>query len=257
MKTLFFFFALLPFTLIAAELRTLSTDRPNKTESPISLDQGHFMVESDLVNFTENRDPYSSTLNVLKNNYKYGLTHDSDLQIISPSWVKETTTGPDGEEKEGYGDTIVRFKKNLFGNDGGDAAFALLPFVKVPTAGADLGNRRVEGGIALPLSVSLPRGFSLGAQMQFEHLRRSDDRGAQTDYVMSLTLERNLTDELKGFVEFWNRSSDNSADGANSTLDVGVLYLVSPNIQLDAGAFFGLTDAADDVTTFLGLSIRI
>ena len=39
-----------------AELRELSTDRPDQTESAHTVDAGHWQIESDLVNYTSDRD---------------------------------------------------------------------------------------------------------------------------------------------------------------------------------------------------------
>ena len=45
--------------------------------------------------------------------------------------------------------------------------------------------------------------------------------------------------------------------GVTATIDAGVTYLVTENIQLDAGCNFGVTPAADAVNPFIGLSIRL
>lgn len=41
-----------------------------------------------------------------------------------------------------------------------------------------------------------------------------------------------------------------------ATFDFGFTYEVSRHIQLDAGMNVGLTDAADDLNPFIGLSLR-
>ena len=38
-----------------AQLRELNTDRPDLTESPYTVDAGHFQIEMDLVTFTDDR----------------------------------------------------------------------------------------------------------------------------------------------------------------------------------------------------------
>src|SRR5438552_1934758 len=40
----------------AGSLREMTTDRPDKTESPYTLDAGHFQFEMDLVNYTHDHD---------------------------------------------------------------------------------------------------------------------------------------------------------------------------------------------------------
>jgi hypothetical protein len=46
------------------------------------------------------------------------------------------------------GDLFLRTKVNLWGNDRGKGAFALIPFVKAPTTPQGIGNGATEGGLA-------------------------------------------------------------------------------------------------------------
>ena len=64
--------------------------------------------------------------------------------------------------QSGIGDFTTRLKINLWGDDGGKTAFALLPFIKFPTSTDNLGNNAVEGGVIFPLAVKLPDDFDLG-----------------------------------------------------------------------------------------------
>ena len=41
-----------------------------------------------------------------------------------------------------------------------------------------------------------------------------------------------------------------------ATFDFGFTYAITRDIQLDAGMNIGLTDAADDLNPFIGLSMR-
>jgi long-subunit fatty acid transport protein len=40
------------------------------------------------------------------------------------------------------------------------------------------------------------------------------------------------------------------------TVDAGLTYRLTGNLQFDAGVNLGVTDAADDINTFLGLAWR-
>ncbi len=58
--------------------------------------------------------------------------------------------------------SIVRLKHNIWGNDGGTTAFAVMPFIKLPTNTlADL-NDDVEGGVIVPLAIDIGHGMGLG-----------------------------------------------------------------------------------------------
>src|SRR6185436_4545853 len=114
-------------------MRELSTDRPDKTESPYTIDPGHMQVEMDLVSYSYDRNNPEhearrvQTLNFLNTNFKIGLLNNLDVQIVSENflWVREEDLRADvADETSGTGDTTLRLKWNLWGNDGGKSAFA-------------------------------------------------------------------------------------------------------------------------------------
>src|SRR5688572_26356852 len=109
-------------------MREMSTDRPDTTESAYTVDAGHFQIEMDLASFTRDRhtperDGGSESWSFLNTNFKLGLTNNIDLQIVAPIYT-HVRRGP-----EGFGDLTLRMKWNLWGNDGGPTALALMPFV--------------------------------------------------------------------------------------------------------------------------------
>src|SRR5215218_10376638 len=67
-----------------ASMRELSTDRPDTTESPYTVDAGHFQFELSLVDFTRDDDGgvKSETLTALPANLKVGLLNNVDLQFV-------------------------------------------------------------------------------------------------------------------------------------------------------------------------------
>lgn len=76
-------------------LRELSTDRPDKTESPSSVDAGHVQVDLDMVSWTRDRRTPDGS-HVVEDglaygvvNLKLGLTSFADLQLVFPSYTYE------------------------------------------------------------------------------------------------------------------------------------------------------------------------
>src|SRR4051794_2985518 len=59
-------------------MRELSADRPDKTESPYTVDAGHFQLETDLANYTHdhqtsgNEDVRLDAFQFANNNFKIG-----------------------------------------------------------------------------------------------------------------------------------------------------------------------------------------
>ena len=134
-----------------ALLRDFSTDRPGKTQSPVTLDAGHYQIESDLYNYTYDAYSPDGTTTRLSTygvpNLKIGLLDAVEFDAILPLYngysERDRTTGSE-TRIHGLGDLQLGGKVNIFGNAGGDSSFGLLGFVKIPTAARGLGNNMVE-----------------------------------------------------------------------------------------------------------------
>ena len=243
-------------------LRELSTDRPDKTESPYTVDAGHYQVESDLVTYARDRADGVTTerLSLAATNLKVGLLDDVDLQVVVEPYVGVRSRGEaDGtsDTKTGIGDTTVRLKVNWWGNDGGDTAFATMPFVKLPTNQDDLGNDDVEGGLIMPLALSLPRGWSLGTMLEVDVDRDADDQGYHAVVIVSVTAGHAIVGDLSGYAELLSESSLESGVGWVGYGDVGLTYRLGSDVQLDAGVNVGLNSDAEDINPFIGFSARL
>jgi hypothetical protein len=244
-----------------ALLRELSPDRPDKTESPYTLDAGHFMLEMDFANYTYNQSDGTTTKawNVAPFNLKAGLCNHVDLQLVFGNYLNVRTENRASDTtttQSGVGDLTTRLKINLWGDDGGQTAFALLPFVKFPTSTDNLGNNAVEGGVIFPLAVKLPGDFDLGLETAFSCLRDDRDSNCHADFINSITLDHAIIGKLSGYLEFFSDISAESHSSWVGTVDTGLEFLVTENVQLDCGCNFGVTRAADDFNPFTGITIR-
>jgi hypothetical protein len=234
-------------------LRELTTDRPDATESPFTVDAGHVQLEMDVASYTRNRlDGVRTTEWALAPaNLRYGLTPQLEAGIFVVPHLR-VTEQPRGEPKtrlRGVGDTTVRMKWNFFGNDGGPTAFGLMADVKLPTAADGLGNDHTEGALTFPVACELAGGWS-GAAMtgvEFAHT----DRGRRAIWVNTVTCAREFSETLGGFVELTSAAGDGSHV---TTLNCGLTRPISPGFQLDCGVYIGLSRTAPDLTVFAGLA---
>ena len=244
-----------------ALLRELSPDRPDKTESPYTVDASHYQLEMDFANYTYNKSDgiTAKVWNVAPFNLKAGLLNNVDLQIVFDNYlnVRTESSAPGGTTTQsGIGDVAARLKINLWGDDGGETAFALLPYVSFPTATGGLGDHAVEGGVIFPLAVKLPHDFDLGLETAFSCLRDDNDSNYHADFINSITLGHNLGGKLDGYLEFFSDISSESHSGWVGTVDTGLEYPMTENIQLDCGCNFGVTRAADEFNPFAGITVR-
>src|SRR5436190_3400249 len=238
--------------------RPYNTDRPSKTDSPFTIDAGVFQIESDVANWTLDYEKgvRTRTWIVGNTNFKLGLTNWMDLQIFPQFYVNKRTSGPDfGKqlEQNGFGDTTVRVKINLVGDDRGKLVIGLVSSVKLPTNTGHTGNHVWEPGFGLPVNYSLPWGFTLFAQTRIDILDKSRSSNMQVQWQNPIGLSHTIVGNLSGYVEFYDAVSPGPWVGP---LDTGLIYQVTPNFSVDVNSFFGLTRSAPDYNVFTGFGCR-
>lgn len=241
------------------KMRELSTDRPDKTESPYSVDAGHFQYEGDLVILNDNLSTTDRTKEFIFNNMnlKIGLTNNTDLQFVIPTYTISNTEGnKKSSSNEFGGDLVTRLKINLFGNDEGAVAAAIMPYVKIPL-NKNIPDNSFEGGFTIPFSVELPLGFGLGFMAQYDYVKNEQDKNYHSEFVTTFAIGHDVTDTLGAYIEIFSQSSTEKGSEWNATLDGGITYAINEDIQLDCGINWGLTESSDRFNPFLGLSFRI
>ena len=193
-------------------MRELSTDRPDKTESPYTVDAGHFQWEMDFAVFTLEREDgvRSRTWNIAPANLKVGLTNNADLQLFFDSYIHERVEDQVAglaETTVGVGNLTTRLKINLWGDDGGPTAFAVMPFVTVPTNSGGLGTGAVEGGVIFPIAVELPGGWVWERKRKLISGAMNANRGYHPEFINSVTFSHDIVGRLGGYLEFFSNVS--------------------------------------------------
>ena len=243
-------------------LRTFSPDRPTKSNGPLTVDAGRFQYETDLVNYLHSNAGGISTRAyvALDPTLKLGLTRRVDLELqfngYTNTQVLDPSAGSTASRADGAGDLLVRGKANLFGDDGGAAAMALIPYVKFPTAARTLGNNQVEGGLIAPISLTLPAGFALVVMPEIDLLKNSNDSGKHVNVTGVVNLGYSIGKRLTVFGELYSAVGTDAHTPPVYTADTAVAYLLTDSIQLDAGANFGLNRNAPNLQLYTGLSQR-
>lgn len=246
------------------QMRELSTDRPDQTESPYTVDAGHIQIELDVVNYTYDRDKSgggdvrTKVLSLAPLNLKLGLTSRVDLQLMIDPYVsvkvEDRGAGITGKTS-GFGDITTRLKINFWGNDSGKTAFAMMPFVKWPLSASNIRNGETEGGVIFILGYELPAGWGSAVMTEVDFV--SDGTGGyDTEWVNSITFSHGLTEKLGGYIELFTVTSGAAGFKWQGQLDIGFTYAVSANTQLDFGCNFGVTKSAPDYQPFVGISRR-
>jgi len=239
----------------AAAETPICTDRPAKANAVCTVAAGKFQLETSAAGWsrTEVGGTTTKALTVGSSVFKYGLSDRSDLQVgITP--LVRVKSG--GASQSGFGDVTVRYKHRLTG-DTAPVQVALIPFVKLPTAKRGIGNRKLEGGLAVPVSFALGGGVTATFGPEVDVLADGDGHGRHAALVNLVNLSGTVAPRLTLAGELWsNFNFDPAGTVKQASADVAAAYAVSGDMQLDAGANFGLTRDTADVELYAGVSVR-
>lgn len=245
-------------------LRSFQTDRPTKSNVPYTVDAGRIQYETDLVNYT-----LSNYNNVKTTSYeafdpvwKIGLTQFADFEIQFNGYqnvsIRDASTGNILAHGSGFGDVYFRTKINLMGNDGGKFALAVIPYFKVPTEPPVLSNGVIEGGLIAPLRIAINDDYGVILMTEFNALKNALSNQRHADFANLINFNGPVPGikDLTFYLEFYSDVGTDRYTPAIYTFDTALSYNITPTLQIDIGANFGLNNAAPKIQIYAGISQR-
>jgi hypothetical protein len=238
----------------------ICADRPSKANGTCTVPQGRVQLETGLVDWTrDSSGGVRSDLVLWGGSFvKYGLGRNSDIELgFTPFETFSVRSDRERARTSGFGDVVVRWKQRLT-DDGSPLQAAVIPFIKLPTASRDLGNRKVEGGIVVPLTYAL-QGTAVTVTLDPELDLRADPdgRGYHAAMAQLVNFGFAVTSRLTLSTELWaGWDWDSHETSKQASADASAAYLVTNDLQLDAGANFGLNRQTPDIELYAGVSKR-
>jgi hypothetical protein len=238
--------------------KEMETDRPNVTETPHTVDAGHFQYEADLFKhsreLTEETKQHTSSFN--RANLKFGLLANTALQVMVESYTKERSQELSSGEKEtrsGFGDITLRIKQNIYGNYKGNFSIALMPYVKFPTNKYS-DKQKYEEGLIVPMLLNFAKDWKIGMQLEGDYLNDDDAPARHTEMLHSVTISHVFFDKLEVFGESYYTYNFKQHQIQNF-LDAAIEYELFHDVKIDAGVNYGLQKKAHK-DYFVGLAFR-
>jgi hypothetical protein len=234
----------------ADETREFLPDRPYVTDSPYTVDAGHWLLEMGLFEYT--RDRWGNRLDQFAfgdTNIRLGVTNYADVEIMFTAFTYKNTGGQ--LKQSGFSDTTLASKINILGDDSGPVAIAFFPGVTFPSGSAGIGGGGFAGSGAVLAEFALPAGFNLRTESGIQTQHQSSG-GSLFEYFSRASLGHAITKTLTTYIEFTTEipTTDGSWQG---TFDTGLIYQPpNQNWQLDAGVNIGVTKAANGLFPFVG-----
>ena len=245
--------------LAAAAAAPICTDRPAKANATCTVPAGKVQLETSLAGWSLAKAGGVRTelVSLGSTVVKLGVMERSDLQVAVTPYARLTVKDAGVRSRvSGFGDVVVRYKHRLTGDES-KVQVAAIPFVKVPTAKTGLGNDKVEGGLAVPVTFALGGPVTMTLGPEVDVLADSDGHGRHVAVVNLVNVAGPIAPRLTLAGELWtNFNFDPAGTIKQASADAALAYAVSDDLQFDAGVNIGLTKDTPDAEVYVGTSIR-
>lgn len=240
-------------------MRDMHTDRPDITESPYTVDAGHFQFEYDLFNIY--RHPLGKSRSetdflFLNGIAKVGLNNRVDFEVLFSAYqwhFPDFRSEKDNTTRRGIGDIGFRTKFNLIGNDVEDFGLAIMPSVLLPLNNPASENFYIPG-ISLIWAKTLPFNMEIGGQL--EYFRLIDPATTEkniNEYWFTLEVGKDLGEQWGLFVEYVGILESEFNHSGN--LNAGIIRKIHRNFHWDMAFNYGLNKNSHSCV-FTGFSFR-
>lgn len=251
----------------AKDAPRLVTDRPTRTASASIVRAGRLQIEAGAALVRSTVDafvPGTGAVRVDLNDFSVGSTllRIGVLERLEArlGFSGLLRSGLEGTPAEwGAGDVDLGVKFQVSPGERHIPQAALIGSVILPTGeegfGVDGVSPVVRVAIAHEISPRLSFGWNVGAA--FIRTDRGTRIETDTDILYTAALGFAATERVGLFLEGFGTLSGEDQLSDRHLLDGGVTCLVRPNVQLDARAGVGLSDAAEDWFVGAGVSVRV
>lgn len=245
---------------VAADEEPICADRPGKANPTCTVPVGNVQLETGLADRTHDRSAGVTTdeLDFGGTAVKFGLTDRMHLELDLPTYSNIRTQASGLHDRvSGFGDSGVALKYRVT-KDSAPVQVALYPFVKIPTARHALGNGKVEGGTALLVDGTIG-GSSVGFDFapEVDVTADADGHGYHIGMVQVASLGVPLSSRFSLSGDLWGAwDFDPAGTTRQFSIDGAAALLLSDNVQVDAGANFGLNRNTPDIEIYTGVAVR-
>lgn len=221
-KVIFSFFFCLTAIIGKAQDITINTDRPDQTDAPATVPFKKFQVEEGVMISKE------SAVNNLM--IRYGLTHSTEVRLLVDA----------GKEFQNKGLQPVTFslKQRIIEQKNAIPAISFIGDVSAgPMASRDFYTREWPFALKFAFENDLSQKFSLGYNVGTSERFKNLDLTLNLGYVN--------TNKISTFIEYFSTINRLSAE---HNVDAGILYLITPLLQVDVA--FGRSVFSNDSRYF-------
>ncbi|HYK47991.1 MAG TPA: transporter [Parafilimonas sp.] len=232
--------------LFSQNISPIDTDRPDQTESPVTLPKHYFQMETgfsfEQTNAETKTFAHPSVL------FKYGVTGRFDLRLVTEFITVKNSI----EDATGFNPVAVGFKMNIVKEKGILPTTSLLGLLALPRfASKDFIGSRYAPGFRLAMQNTISEKVDLGYNVGAEW----DDESGKPEFIYTVTTGYSASEKVSAFVEIFGFAPQYAP--AYHSFDCGLTYLIKQNMSADISGGFGITENAPGYFLALGFSFRL
>ncbi|WP_187336548.1 transporter [Novosphingopyxis iocasae] len=233
-------------------------NRPGLGSSTCTTGEGHVSVEIGALGWSldESDNMRSDSVSIGDSFLRYGIDDKTEVQVGFTAYTHNyNRVGSMITENGGFSDVRLGVRRNLIGNDGGNIALAIEPYVTVPVGASSVSAGDWSTGVVIPSSFSLGSGLSFGATGILAAAVDSDGDGRHFAATQYLGLSQSVSDTV-GVTGEVGLSYDNdpSGDVWAPVASVSAAWTPKPLLQFDAGTVVALDSDSPDLQLYIGVS---
>jgi hypothetical protein len=243
----------------AADEQPICADRPGKANPTCTVPAGMIQIESGLADWVHDRSGGVTSDSVAwgATAFKYGLNDHWNVEIdVAPLNSLRVHGLGVSQSDTGFGDMTIKSKYRFTHGDG--VQVAMNPAIKIPTANHLFGNGKWEAGIAFPIDYAIPKSpVSVTLGPEIDWVADADGHGHHAAMAQVIGLGFAASSRLNLSAELWGQWDwDRAGTTRQATADLAAAYLLNKDLQVDAGANFGLNRNTPGLELYTGVSVR-
>lgn len=233
----------------------LAANRPGQANPPSVVGADVLQLEGG-INFERQTDgaPNTDTLTLPGVELRYGLTDRVELQLAGDGFVQEWRD--DASDKNGLSDIGVAARLLVAGQQDWRPAAAFNIGVSLPLGSDFVTSDGYDPQVEFLYAWDIGERWNLNGNFDWaSESQGKDDSSRHTVFRPQLALGRVFNQRVGGFVEYYGVIEEDAPD--QHSMDGGLTYLASDDLQFDISAGLGLNDAAPDYFVSAGIAWRV
>lgn len=244
---------------VHADDEPIVTDRPDFVESSDVVGRGRVQIETSLAWARDRQGSLKTRETSTPTLLRVGVADNWELRLETDGRMRLTTDASGLRTREsGWSDLSFGVKWHQRDGDEGTGSPALgwLFHLEADTGSGAFRGSGVRPSLRMVAEWEFAGGWSLGV-MPGVFRDRDEDGRHFTGGILAAVVGKSLNDRTRVFVELSGEQLAAARHGGSvTTLDSGIAYLVSRDVQVDAAMSRGLNRNAPDWSWTVGVSMR-